>query len=444
MSRMLNPFLRGVTTASWGVLMCSLLVIGCQTQRWVQVADRASLPELKQAVHQRQLRGALEKAEVTELAWAVARREILSAMDPEGEQLLGQLQACAAAVAEPLSHRARRNDHTAGAALFALVEAGQALTSTQWTAAANSPFGARRAAAALASDARDRWLTRERFLVDQDPQVRRAALRSTFQAPAKLHLDALSAILRRDPDPACRELAARSLGALGGAAVETILSDAFSGAETRLRLAIASAWAQSATFRGGGEQRLVAVARSEPGIVGVLAGADLALGTSTSHAIGKARISRSLEFGAVEEQQLAVAAAQWSDADHERSLLRLGLNADRPVRVLALGRWLEIARHRWPALTWLQAIAEDDDSSAIVARSILVGHKERSAIAALRRQLNYAKWQSRAQAARDLWLIQDLNGVSSALTDDAPEVRLAAACTVMAEKAAKDRTRTRD
>jgi hypothetical protein len=180
------------------------------------------------------------------------------------------------------------------------------------------------------------------------------------------------------------------------------------------------------------------VARGEAGIVGVLAAADLANGTSRSKAIGQARISRSLEFGATEEQQLAVTAAQWSDTEHEKLLLRLGIGADLPVRVLALGRWLEIPRHQWPALSWLRVLAEGDDGSAIVARSILAKHGERAATASLRRQLTYAKWQSRALAARDLWQIQDLSGVCGALTDDAPEVRLAAACAALAEPPPKD------
>lgn len=441
---MLNRFRRDVTSSILGLMACSLLFIECHGQQWTNVADRASLEQLKQTVHQRQLRGPLGKAEVTALARAVARREILSTMDPDGEALLAHLEPCAAALAEPLSHRARRSDHTAGAALLAMVESGQTLSLQQWSVAANSPIAARRAAAAFASDAPDRWLTRERFLVDPDPQVRRAALKSTFLAPAALHMDTLSALLRSDPEPACRVLAARSLGVLGGATVETVLSDAFSGADTQLRLAIVSAWAQAATFRSGGEQRLVAVARAETGIVGALAAADLALGSSSSQAIGQARILRSLQSGASEEQQIAVTAAQWSDAEHEKSLLRLGISADPSIRALALGRWLETSRHKWPALTWLRGIAEGDDSSAIVARSILATDGEHSAIATLRRQLTYAKWQSRAQAARDLWQLQDLDGVCSALIDDAPEVRLAAACAALAEPVTKAHTRARD
>lgn len=418
-------------------MACSVLAWGCHSSPWAHVAERASLPELQQTVQQRLLRGPLEVAEVRELAQSVARREIESAVDPDGEQLLGAMRGCGPAVTDALSKRSQRSDHTAGVALLTLVESGKVLSSAEWFESASSTVAARRAAAALASRAPERWLVREQLLNDADLQVRRAALQSTYEAPARLHLGALIEVLRHDPESSCRELAARSIGVLGGSEADTILSDAFNTADPQLKIAIVSGWAQAESFRNGGEGLLVAVARAEAGIVGALAGADLARGTSSSRSIGQARVARSLEFGAAEDLQVAIAAADWDDRGHAAALIRLGMKADPPLRVQALGRWLETRQHKWPAITWLRQLAEGDEGAAIVARSLLAQQGEGSVIGALRRQLTYANWQSRAQAARDLWRLRDLAGISRALSDDAPEVRVAAACSVLTEATAE-------
>lgn len=423
--------LRIIVPVGW--VAASVLLMGCRQAPWLSIAERGTLQELKKSVDQGQQRNAFDHSRVSELATALLSREIRSATDPDGEGLLGQLEECALRLEAPLLRRSERQDETGGTALFALVSAGYHLNSRQWEVASRSPSGARRAAAALDSLTPERWTTRAALLNDADPRVRRAALHSSLTAPLRSHWDAQVAILRRDPDPLCRQLAAKCIGILGGPDATTVLQDAWARADTPLRLAIVSALAQAPTFAADGQRRLVAIARSEPGLVGVSAAADLATGTSAAQDLGRARITRSLEFGSTEDRALALEVARWEVPEQAERLLHLGLESDLETRVRALARWLEHPAHRWPGATWLRQLAEGDSTAAILAREVLADHGDQTARLDLRVQLHFARWASRAHAARQLWKLGDTNGVAVALADDAPEVRVATACSVIAD-----------
>ncbi|MGE5788724.1 MAG: HEAT repeat domain-containing protein [Myxococcales bacterium] len=425
-------FCRATGTAKWLMPLALVLVSGCASA-WLDVAQRASLPELKREIRKRQRTGAIDAGETRELARAVLSREIRSAVDPDGESLFGGLTDCVREIDAQLWERSRRDDHSAGAALLALAHGNKALSDQVWREAARASCAYRRAAAARASGAPERWMVRAALLNDPDQRVRKAALEACIEAPTQLHYASLVSILGRDPNAECRGLAAKALGVLGGSTAETVLSDTFEHADRELRLAIVSAWTRTRTFTVGGKAQLIQVARAEPGIVGALAGADLAHGDSDAREIGHARISRSLQFGADEERHLAVSAADWSREDQAQWLIRLGLDlGDAQTRALALGRWLEQARYEWPGRTWLRSLAETDESAGIEARSILAAAGDHWAVGPLRAQLRYAAWQSRARAARDLWRLEDAAGFAIALADDAPEVRVAAACAALA------------
>lgn len=396
------------------------------------IAQKGSLPELKQELDRARQHDLLDRRQIQHLAFGILDREIQSAVDPDGELLLERLSNCALALKEPLQRRARRSDHTAAMAQLLLANAGWQWPDAKWGLAAQSSLSERRAAAARDTLHPSRWLARHDFLNDPDQRVRQAALRSCLAAPAPQDWDTQVSILRRDPDPQCRQLAAKVIGLLGGPEASTVLSDVWARADQPLRLAIVSGWAQERTFFEGGREQLVAVARSEAGIVGVLAAADLASGDSSVQLQGRARITRALEFGSVEDRPLAVAAATWSLPEQARLLLRLGLAAEPETRVLALGRWLEQPAHRWPALTWLRQLAEPDTREAIMARELLAKAGDATVLSALRAQLRYAKLESRAHAARNLWRLKDVNGLAQALADDAPEVRVTAACVAIA------------
>jgi hypothetical protein len=426
----LRQTIRVSSLIGWAIL--SILVWGCRQTPWLAIAERGSLAELKKLVADGRQRSAFDRGRVEDLARGVLGREIQSVTDPDGEALLGRLVPCARAIETPLLKRSRRPDQTAGVALLTLVEAGWQMPLSDWVDASRSENGARRAAAALDTRAPERWAVRQKLLNDADVRVRRAALKSGIASPAAEHWDGQISILRRDPDPLCRQLAAKALGVLGGPEASSVLADAWARADKPLRMAIVSAWAQVRTFAVGGRERLVAVARSEPGVVGVLAAADLASGSSDAKSHGQARITRSLEFGSTEDRALAIAAASWSLHEQAELLLRLGLTAEPETRVYALERWLEQPEHRWPANTWLRELSEGDTSSAILARAVLAKHGDRTVSALLRAQLGYAKWESRADAAKNLWLLGDSSGFVTALADDAPDVRQSAACIALA------------
>jgi hypothetical protein len=416
---------------SWTVSFS--LLAACQHAPWLAVARKGSLVELKKAVTEGRRHEKFDQQAVRDLAQSVLERELKSAADPDGEALLGRLSDCARSVEKPLQRRAARSDHTAGTALLTLVDAGQHLSDREWAEASQSQDGARRAAAALDATDPERWSRRGQLLNDADPRVRRAALKACINAPAPADIDTQNSILRRDPDPTCRQLAAKAIGVIGGPDASTVLGDAWPRAENSVRLAIVSGWAQARTFTAGGRERLIYVARSEPGVVGVLAAADLAKGGSDAKANGQARITRSLEFGSAEDRSLAISAASWSLGEQAKLLLRLGLTAEPEVRISALGRWLEQPAYRWPAITWLREFAESDTSAGIEARALLAANGDRSAIAGLRSQLRYQKQASRIHAARHLWLLGDYGSVAEALADDAPEVRISVSCLALGQ-----------
>jgi len=417
--------------APFGWVALSILVLSCQKAPWLTMAQRGTLPELSHAIAQGQQHNAFTRARVEELAVAVAQREIRSATDPEGEHILAQLSDCALRLEAPLLLRAERTDETAGTALQALVAAGWQFPNEDWASAIASARGALRAAAALDSQAKERWAIRQTLLNDADPRVRLAALKSCLKAPALQHWDTLVALLRRDPEPQCRQDAAISIGILGGDEATSVLMDAWARADAPLRMAIVSALSQARTFSIGGQRRLIAIARSEPGLVGVLAAANLATGTSVARSFGSARLTRSLEFGASEDKALAISVADWRLPEHAEQLLRLGLTAEPEIRVHALGRWLAQPDHQFPAITWLRQLALGDSSAALLARELLALQGDQTVRLALRAQLGHAKWASRAHAARLLWKLGDVSGVAQALADDAPEVRVATACGVL-------------
>ena len=250
--------------------------------------------------------------------------------------------------------------------------------------------------------------------------------------PAHEHWDTLFTLLRAAPDPKSRTLAAHAIGQLGGDDAFRVLTDVWPRASVELRLAIVNALAQRATFEAGGKDNLVAIARSEPGIVGVAAAVSLATGHSSVTEIGHSRITRALTSGSVEEQRLALVAATWSKPEQAEQLVRLGLPTSDPVvRATALGRWLERPDHVWAATTLLRELSEPPTPQALLARHLLAQRKDWSVAKALSEQQRYANAEARTLAAEDLLALGDYNAVARTLADDSPAVRLHTACLVL-------------
>jgi hypothetical protein len=413
-----------------------LLSSGCRENPIVRVAHRGTLKELSSSIEGLRRAGPLERRTLEELAFAVAERELASANDEALHAVataipIEQLGSCAHTLGRTLLRRGKESDDPAGAAQFSRVEAGMALSDGEWSRLANSPQGWARAAAALGSKEPARFYFRQQCLSDVDARVRHAALLTCAESPAEEHRDALVQLLRAAPDLASRGLAARALGVLGGDASYRALTDVWPSADTELRLSLVNAFAQERTFRSGGNERLVAAARSEPGIVGIAAAVSLAKGAARERATGVARLTRALNQGSVEELRLAISAADWDEEEQARSLVRLGLHGEPLVKVAALSRWLEKPQYAFAATLSLRPLSEGKATSAIYARHVLAEHGDRSVMLELRTQQGYSASDVRALAAADLYRLQDFSAVARALADDAPQVRLRTACLVL-------------
>jgi hypothetical protein len=330
-----------------------------------------------------------------------------------------------------LGRRATASDDSAGAARFSRVDAGVALSDSEWALLASSPQGWARAAAALASREPSRFYFRQQCLGDEDARVRRAALLACLDAPAEEHRSTLVQLLRAAPDTESKALSARALGVLGGVASYDALTDAWPSAGPELRLALINAFAQERTFDAGGDTRLVAAARNEPGLVGIAAAVSLAKGSTRFRATGVARVTRALNQGSTEELRLAISASEWGTEEQTRALLRWGLLGEPLVKVAALSRWLERPEYAFGAQVTLRGLSEGANTSAVLARHVLAERGDRSVIPALRDQQGYATAEVRSMAAADLHRLGDWSAVARALADDSPRVRLQTACLVL-------------
>jgi hypothetical protein len=409
----------------------------CTPAAYEESARTSDLRTLSTAVERQQTSGGFSRSQLRKLAYAIAERELLAASDPRGNReaedlAVEQLAPCTLSLQSLLERRSRRGDDTAFAARLTLVEAGIPLRDEPWLELTASAFGWARAAAARASSEPTRFQYRTQALTDPDSRVRRAALRSCLEAPASEHWDALVVLLRGDPDPESRGLAARAVGILGGDDAYRILVDVWPRANETLRLAIVNAFAQRATYDAGGKQRLIELARSEPGLVGVAAATSLALGDPGARNIGNTRITRTLTSGNVEEQRLALVAADWSRAEQAEQLVRLGSqDSDPVVKVAALGRWLEHRNYEQRATTLLRELSESLTPQALLARDILAQHKDRSVVKLLIEQQRYGVAETRKLAAMALYHLGDWTHLARSLADDSPAVRLSTACLVL-------------
>ncbi|MGC4068214.1 MAG: hypothetical protein QM784_26910 [Polyangiaceae bacterium] len=413
-----------------------LLSSGCHENAVVRVAHHGTLKELSTSIERLRQAGPVAKGTLHEIAVAVVERELAASRDEDLHVAatavpIEQLGPCARTLGRILSRRGTLGDDSAGAAQFSRVDAGTMLSDAEWSNLANSPHGWARAAAALASREPSRFYFRQQSLTDEDARVRRAALLSCIEAPAEEHRSTLVQLLRAAPDAGSRALAARALGVLGGDAAYESLVDAWPGADTDLRLSIVNAMAQKRSFDAGGGERLVAFARSEPGLVGIAAAVSLTKGTAPSREAGVARLTRALNQGSTEELRLAISAAEWRNDEHARALLRWGLRGEPLVQITALSRWLERPEYVFGAQLTLRQLSEGATTSAVLARHVLAEHGDRSIVHALRAQLGYAAADVRSMAAADLHRLEDWSSVSRALADDAPRVRLRTACLVL-------------
>ncbi|HEX6275587.1 MAG TPA: HEAT repeat domain-containing protein, partial [Polyangiaceae bacterium] len=327
------------------IALVSLLFAACATSGAVDSALHGDLSSLRARLAEEKRRGALDQGRVTEIAHAVAAREIHSGAGRAGARRIHSLRGCSRPLLGELDERADRPDEGGAEATLVLFAAGRLRHAglVEKYSEADSP--AWRAVAARAAVSAEFFALRRKYYADPDERVRRAALEAANEAPAALDFDAIHEAARLDPDPQARSLAVRALGRLGGERAARGLMDLWERAEEDVRLAILGAYATRATFVAGGREALLRQAESKRGVVAVAAAGELLRVDPAYRETAVALLVRALGDGDADERRLAVLVAP---VDHPAvvAALRKTGEADPDVRVAALEKLAGIAAER--------------------------------------------------------------------------------------------------
>jgi hypothetical protein len=395
---------------------------GCAASPALRAARRGDRAALRASV------GTLGRAEIREVAEAVAAREIASGRGPDAVARIDEAKSCAYSLADALEQRMRSTDEVGAAATLALLDAGPRAASgidrTSLVArAATSSEPLWRAAAARASRE-----ARAHYFVDPDERVRIAALRSALEKPDAKETADLLEVARLDPNALAESLAVRALGGIGGARVVLALRDRYERAPDDLRAMIVVAWATPASAAGGGRAQIVRVAETASGLAAIEAGVTL-LGTGGDKGgIGLAALVRATQNGPSSERAAAIARLPLGTPEAKRAIERAATVEDVEVRTAALTRLLDLPDARAKALGELRRVA---DGGARIALGPLARAGDRTALDALRHELSAPRPGTRLSAGRDLVAAGAFGDAAMLLADDDPHVRTTAACTII-------------
>ncbi len=302
------------------VVFLAAVAVGCGTASVVQTALHGDLASLKREIRQDQQHGALDRGRVSDLASAVAGRELRSATGQAAIHRVRQLRACSGSLTAVLEDRAARPDDVGGEAALVLLEHHDLDAADALARYAESSSGAWRAVAARAATGGRDGELRRHFMADPDQRVRRAALSAAADARDPYDLDALLDTARLDPDPLARSMATRAVGAIGGERAVLALEDHWDRADDLTRLAIVDAWAMPAALKSGGARELVSLVERETSLA-ALAAADalIRLGVE-GDGQGRAALARAITDGTEDERRTAMQTAPIDDPDVRTAL----------------------------------------------------------------------------------------------------------------------------
>lgn len=418
---------RVISRAYWGAT--ALWLSACAGPRpEVKAALVGSLPELKQEIARAEKSGNLTESRVTELARAVAEREIAGARGPEGAEQLGLFRGCLPVVEAALDERSSRGDDAAAVATMLLFEAGERDGSELLARYQDAESGAFRALAARATVTSGRAQLRRRYFIDPDERVRRAAFEAARTAPIASQVPDLAEAARLDPSPANRARAAQALGRIGSEPAVLALLDLFNGADEQQQLSVLDAWSESPSFSHGGEREL-GRALERSGLVGVSA-ASLLLRSTESRPAAIAVLARAIAEGGDDERRLAVMAAPL-DEPTVRDALRKAAKAPSPeVTPMVLSRLAELPAERTEARARLEKMAEDKSDYGLEASYVAAQLGSARALERLRGELGHERASRRLRAALALARLGQKQRVAARLADDDPFVRSSLACSL--------------
>lgn len=417
--------------AGWLLVSAALVPVACVQSNAVRSALHGDLQSLKRDIRAEQSQGSLDRSRVTDLAKAIAGREIRSAKGPLAVARIRDARACVSQLLPVLRDRASRADDAGAEATLVLFERNELRAEPLLADYAEASSGAWRAVAARAALDKPHSALRRKFMQDPDERVRRAALRAAFSVADPADLPELLDTARLDPDSLSRALAVRAAGGIGGSPAVLGLDDLWGRASEELRLGIVDAWASPKSYAAGGKDRLLSTAQSMSGLPSLAAAIALSQKTDETAALGVTVLARSVREGTDAERRLAIRVAPLSDSDVRTALHAAARDGDPQIQVFALAKLMEDEKSRSQAITRLKQLTKRKDSVALQAADALATAGDVSVKANLVEQLQQPSPDGRRLAALSLLKLGDYAHAALALADDDPDVRAAVACSVL-------------
>lgn len=412
-------------------LFLSLLLTACATTGAVESALHGDLGTLRTRLAEERKQGDLDESRVSEIARAVAAREIHSGAGRAGARRIHSLRGCSGPLLGELDARADRLDEGGAEAALILYAAGRLRHAGLVEKYADADSAAWRAVAARAAITAEFFAQRRKYYVDADERVRRAALEAANDAPAALDFDALLEAARLDPDPMARSLAVRGVGRLGGERAARGLRDLWDRAEEDVRLSILGAFASKATFVAGGREALLSKAETARGVTAVAAAGELLRVDPGYRENAVALLVRAVAEGDADERRLAVMLVPLDHAGAVDALKKTG-EADPDVRVAALEKLTGVPAERARAIAELKKLAKGSSASE-QANLALARAGDASVSAKFRGDLASKDELRREAAGRALLSLGDYANAATLLGDGSADVRVATACTILAK-----------
>ncbi len=410
-----------------GAALAAAVSFGCAGPRpEVRTALTGTLPELQQEIARAENSGALSGARLTELAHAVAEREIAGARGNEGAQQLAVFRPCLPELETALDERASRGDEAAAVATLLLFEAGKRQANDLVTRYQEADSGAFRALAARATLSPTQAELRRRYFTDPDERVRRAAFEAAVKAPMSSQLADLMEAARLDPSPSNRSRAAQAAGRIGTEPAVLGLMDVFAGGDEQAQLAVLDAWAEPSSFRRGGEREL-SRALSRSGLVSVSA-ATLLLRSRDARAAALSVLARAIAEGSDDERRVALMAAPLSEPSIKDALDKAAKSPSPELTPLILSRLAELPGRGPKARASLEKLAEDKSDYGLEATYTLAQMGSLRAVTRVEKELSHERAARRLRAAITLAGLGKRQHLAPRLADKDPLVRATLAC----------------
>lgn len=420
------------TLSCWCVVAMALGSMACSSSAAVKAAERGDYTALRQILADDMKNGRLDGGEARAVAEAVVQREVSSSKGADGVARVRELRPCAAQTEEILEDRVKQRDEAAPVAAMLLLD-DHLVSADKWSEQADSPDPGWRAVGARSLVDVSHGARRRELISDLFVDVRRAAIRASYDASDSADQGTLLEVVRVDPDQEARVLAARGVGAIGGEGGVRALKDRWFDNNESVRLAIVRAWGDPSSYGAGGNDQLFWVAESDKGAASLVAATRLLRQPPGHDAyIGRAAMLRALSEGPASVRQMAINLADLQDEAQRQEIVKASESEEGPVRVAALVRLTEVPEQRARALEALGTIAATEGPQRNAARSGLARARDRRVVQLLTEDTRAAEPGVRAWAAAELASMKEFPPAAQPLADEDPSVRTRVACSILA------------